>query len=120
MLRFLASNEDSSKPQSLQTGYGAHQVSYLMCTKDSFAEIKQPGCEADHLPGSTAIIKNAWIFTSHSSIHSHFMYRDIFTLPQSRMLAVRCEEVVLMEGLCFPSRHEALVQNSLFWVQETQ
>jgi len=43
-----------------------------MCTKDSFAETKRPGCEADNLPRSTAMIKNAWIYTSHSSIYSHF------------------------------------------------
>jgi hypothetical protein len=42
---------------------GAHPASYPMDTMGSFHEIKLPGREADHLPSTSAEVKNTWIYT---------------------------------------------------------
>jgi hypothetical protein len=36
-------------------------------------EVKQPGCEADHSPPSSAEVKNVWSYTSTPPIHLHGM-----------------------------------------------
>jgi hypothetical protein len=33
--------------------------------------VKQPGCEADHSPPSSAKVKNAWSYTSTPPVHLH-------------------------------------------------
>jgi hypothetical protein len=48
----------------VQTGSGAHPVSFPMGAGNSFPRVKQPGCEADHSPPSSAEVKNAWSYTS--------------------------------------------------------
>jgi hypothetical protein len=44
----------------VQTGSGAHQPSYEMGAVALTSEVKRPGLEADHLPPSSAEIKNTW------------------------------------------------------------
>jgi hypothetical protein len=56
-----AGARDCSLPLSVQTGYGAHPVSYSMHSRGSFP----PGWgEADHSPSCNAKDKNAWSCTS--------------------------------------------------------
>jgi len=44
----------------VQTGSGAHPSSYSMGNRSSYT----PGREADHLPPSSAEVKNTWSYTS--------------------------------------------------------
>jgi hypothetical protein len=48
----------------VQTGSGAHPVSYPMDTGGLSPRVKWPGREADSLPPSSAKVKNAWSYTS--------------------------------------------------------
>jgi hypothetical protein len=41
-----------------------HPASYPMDTRVSFPGVKRPVREADHLPTSSAEVKNAWSYTS--------------------------------------------------------
>jgi hypothetical protein len=51
--------EDFSSSPCIQTSSGAHPASYLMGTGGSFPWGKaQPGRDADHLPPSSAKVKN--------------------------------------------------------------
>jgi hypothetical protein len=47
----------------VQTGSGAHPVSYLMCKEDSFSGGNVAGREADHSTPTNAEVKNTWIYT---------------------------------------------------------
>jgi hypothetical protein len=40
--------------------YGAHSASYPVGTGTLFLEVKRPGREADHVPPSSAEVKNTW------------------------------------------------------------
>jgi hypothetical protein len=51
--------------QHLQTGSGAHPISYPIGTGVLSLGIKRP-CRADHSSPSSAEIKNAWSYTSTS------------------------------------------------------
>jgi hypothetical protein len=46
------------------TGSGAHPASYPVGTGVFSPEVKWLGHEADHLPPSSAKVKNAWSYTS--------------------------------------------------------
>jgi hypothetical protein len=48
----------------IQTGSEAHPTSYPMDTRGSFPKVKRPGSEADHSSPSSAVVKNAWNYTS--------------------------------------------------------
>jgi hypothetical protein len=48
----------------VQTGSGAHPVSYPMGTRGSFPVGERPRREADHAPPSSVEVKNAWSYTS--------------------------------------------------------
>jgi len=48
----------------VQTGSGAHPASYPVGTGVSFPGVKQPGCEADHSPPSSAEVQIEWSNTS--------------------------------------------------------
>jgi len=50
--------------QNIQTGSGAHQVSYSMSIRVLSPEAKRQGHEVDHSPPFTAEIKYEWICTS--------------------------------------------------------
>jgi hypothetical protein len=51
--------QDFSLHQHVQTGSGAHPASYPMCTGGPFPGGKAwPGRDADHLPPSSAGVKN--------------------------------------------------------------
>jgi len=72
-------------PASLWRGTGQHQVpatasrpalvptllpiQWLLGTPSS--GVKWLGCEADHSPPSSAVVKNTWSYTSTSSVHLH-------------------------------------------------
>jgi hypothetical protein len=43
-----------------KTGSRAHPVSYAVGTRDSFPRINRPECKAEHLPPSSAEVKNVW------------------------------------------------------------
>jgi hypothetical protein len=47
----------------VHTGYGAHRTSYPVGTGGSFSGCKASGCEADHLPQTSAEVKKMWIYT---------------------------------------------------------
>jgi hypothetical protein len=57
----------------VQTGSGAHPVSYPMgTTPGAFSlEVKRLGREADHPPPSTSEVKNAWNYTSAPPVRLH-------------------------------------------------
>jgi hypothetical protein len=48
----------------VQTDTGAHPGSYPMVNRGSFHGGKAGGHETDHLPPSSAEVKNAWSYTS--------------------------------------------------------
>jgi hypothetical protein len=48
----------------VQTGSGAHQVSYPIGIGTLTPGVKREGREADHLPPSSATVKNAWSYAS--------------------------------------------------------
>jgi hypothetical protein len=49
---------------TVQATSGVHPTSYTMGTGGSFLGVKQPGCEADHSPPTSAKVKKMWIYTS--------------------------------------------------------
>jgi hypothetical protein len=57
----------------VQTGSGAHPVSYPMVNRGSFLGVKRPEHEADHSSPSTAEVKNSWSCTSTPPIRLHGM-----------------------------------------------
>jgi hypothetical protein len=59
-----------SSPRCL-AGSGAHPASYSIGTRGFSLGVKQPGCEADHSPPSSAEVKNAWSYTSTPPIRLH-------------------------------------------------
>jgi hypothetical protein len=56
-IRIPAEAGSFSLHRRVQNGSGAHPVPYAMGTRDSFHGIKRPGREADHLPPSSAEVK---------------------------------------------------------------
>jgi hypothetical protein len=56
--RFPAGAGMFSLYHRVQNGSGAHPASYPMGTRGSFPGLKWPGREADHLPLSSAEVKN--------------------------------------------------------------
>jgi len=54
-----------SYPQGVQTGCGAHPVSYSISTGDSFCGSKTSGHEAKHSPPSSTEIRNGANHKSH-------------------------------------------------------
>jgi hypothetical protein len=54
----------------VQTGSGAHSVTYSLGTRVPFPGVKRPEREADHLP-SSAEVKNARSYTSTPPIRLH-------------------------------------------------
>jgi hypothetical protein len=55
----------------VQIGSGAHPASYPVISGALSLGVKRPGCDADHLPPSSAEVKNAWIYTSILPIRLH-------------------------------------------------
>jgi hypothetical protein len=56
-VRFPAGDRNFSLNHRVQNGSGAHPASYPMGTRGSFPGGKAAGCEADHLPPSSAEVK---------------------------------------------------------------
>jgi hypothetical protein len=56
--------QEFSPLQVVQTGSGAHPVSYPMGTGVLFPGVKLQGSEADHSPPTSAEVKKKWIYTS--------------------------------------------------------
>jgi hypothetical protein len=48
----------------VQTGSGAHPASYPVGTRGSFHGVKRLGRESNHLPPSSAEVKNVWSYIS--------------------------------------------------------
>jgi hypothetical protein len=63
-VRFPAGAGNFSFHHRVQNGSGAYPATYPMGTRGSFPGVKQPWCEADHSPLSSAEVKNAWSYTS--------------------------------------------------------
>jgi hypothetical protein len=63
-VRFLAEAGNFYFHHSVRNGSGAHPASYPMGTVSLSLEVKRPGREADHLPPSSAGVKNAWHYSS--------------------------------------------------------
>jgi len=55
----------------IQNGSGPHPVSNPMGTRGLSLGVKRPRCEADHLPPSSAEVKNAWTYDSTPPICLH-------------------------------------------------
>jgi hypothetical protein len=69
--RFPAGAGNFSLHHRVQNGSGAHPASYPMGTRGSFSGVKRPEREADHLPQSSAEVKNAWSYTSTPLVRLH-------------------------------------------------
>jgi hypothetical protein len=65
-IRFPAEARNFSLPHHVQTGSGAHSASYPMGTGGSFAGVKRPVREADHLPPYSAEVKECVELYLHS------------------------------------------------------
>jgi hypothetical protein len=69
--------------------------------RDSFPREKQPECEADHLPPSSADVKNAWSYTSTSAcLHivalntaQEQLYLFLFAVIVAVVVAGKCKFV---------------------------
>jgi hypothetical protein len=57
----------------VQTDSGAHPASYPMGNRGYFGGLKRHGHEVDHLPPSSAEVKNEW---SYTSTHGVVLHRD--------------------------------------------
>jgi len=55
---------DFSLCHYVQISAGAHLASHPMDTRGSFPAVKQPECEADHSPPSSAEVKNVGSYSS--------------------------------------------------------
>jgi hypothetical protein len=58
-VRFPTEAGNFSLHHRVQNGSGAHPASYPVGTRGSYPGVKRPGREADHLPPSSAEVKNA-------------------------------------------------------------
>ncbi|PNF25498.1 hypothetical protein B7P43_G05939, partial [Cryptotermes secundus] len=47
----------------IQSGFGVCPTSYTVGTGSTFPGVKQPGCEADHSPPTSAEVKKMWTYT---------------------------------------------------------
>jgi hypothetical protein len=57
-------DQEFSLLRNIQTGPGAHPVSYPMDNGGPFSGVKRPRREADHSPPTSAEVKKTWIYTS--------------------------------------------------------
>jgi hypothetical protein len=82
-VRFPAGAGNFSLHHRVQNGSGAHPASYPRGTGSLSLRVKRPGREANHSPPSSAVVTNAWSYTSTPQYV--FMpwclvkHRDIFT-----------------------------------------
>jgi hypothetical protein len=63
-VRFPAGAGNFSLHHRVQNGSGAHPASYTMGTAALSPEVKRPEREVDHSPPSSAVVNNAWSYTS--------------------------------------------------------
>jgi hypothetical protein len=82
-VRFPAEAGNFSLRHRVQTGSGAHPVSYPMGTGGSFSGVKRPRRESDHSPPSSAYIKECVELYIQYVFMEWFLvkHRDNFTLP---------------------------------------
>jgi hypothetical protein len=66
----------------VQTGSGAHPSSCPMGTGAFSLGVKRPGCEADHLPPSSAEVRECVVLYLHSPNTSSW-HRDNFTFSRT-------------------------------------
>ena len=64
--------------QNAQTGSGAQPSYYTEGTEFFFTKVKQPRCEVDHSPPSSAEVKNGWSCTSTPPICLHGVEKEGF------------------------------------------
>jgi hypothetical protein len=67
-VRFPAGAGYVSFLYNVQTGYGAHQVSYTMGIRGCFPEATRQEREADHSPPSSAKVKNDGAISLHGVV----------------------------------------------------
>jgi hypothetical protein len=77
MVIFVAAGKASSLVCNIQTGYGAHPVSYLMGNGGFSPTVEWAGHKVDHSHPSTAEVKNEWSYISKPQLHLHT--KDLFT-----------------------------------------
>jgi hypothetical protein len=70
-VRFSVKAGNFSLRHCVQTGSGAHPVSYPVSTGGSFPGVKRSGCEAGHSSPSTAEVKECVELYLRSSIRLH-------------------------------------------------
>jgi hypothetical protein len=78
-VRFLAGAGNSSLRHRVQTGSGAHPVSYPVGTGGLSLGVKRPGRESDHSPPSSAEVKECVKLYLHSPIRLHDMVPKLST-----------------------------------------
>jgi hypothetical protein len=78
----------------VQTGSGAHAVSYPVGTRGSFSDVKRVGREADHSPLSNTEVKNAWSYNSSP----HYAFMDLCSVKAQELYlhsSIRLHSMVL-------------------------
>jgi hypothetical protein len=64
-LRGRSSSPGRVKNFLFSTGYGTYTASYPMRTGGALSQaVKRPGCDADHSPPTSAVVKKTCIYTS--------------------------------------------------------
>lgn len=66
--------------RNIQTGCDAHPASYSVGIGGSFPESKEPGCEIDHSPLFSAVVKNEWLSMSAPPVCLHDVHRNSFII----------------------------------------
>jgi hypothetical protein len=81
-VRILAGARDVLFSKTPTLSHEGNPASCSVGTRALSPEVKRPGCEADHLPPSSAKVKNEGSYISTSPVCLHGMYRDSFTFSR--------------------------------------
>jgi hypothetical protein len=86
----LAGARDFSHLKNIQAGSGAYMPCVQGVLAALFAGVEWPGHEADHLPQSSAEVKNEWSCTSPAFVCHHGICRNIFAFMFLQARIVLC------------------------------
>jgi hypothetical protein len=102
-VQFLAGTRDLSSLHSVHTGSGVHPATYTMDTKGTFQRNKQPGCETDHSPPSSAEVRNGGAPSIVIMVWCLIKQRDFSLLIILMMNSfLQMAKIVTVNGLCTP------------------
>jgi hypothetical protein len=74
-VRILAGARDFPLPQSVETSF---RPTHAVSTRALCLVLKQPRCDGDSSPPSSAGVKNEWSYTSLPPACLHCVHRDSF------------------------------------------